>query len=81
MFDPGGSTGHLRACSVLGTWRALLCGEVFVRALNETAARLGGWMTRNHHRAGKVHRRIVYAVRIAVDPCFYADRLMRGTVN
>ena len=26
-FDPGGSQGHLRACTVLGSWRALLCGE------------------------------------------------------
>ena len=26
VFDPGGSTGHLRACPFLGTWRALLCG-------------------------------------------------------
>ena len=26
-FDPGGSRGHLRACSFLGLWRALLCGE------------------------------------------------------
>ena len=27
-FDPGGSQGRLRACQLLGTWRALLCGEV-----------------------------------------------------
>ena len=27
-FDPGGSQGHFRACLVLGSWRALLCGEV-----------------------------------------------------
>ena len=27
MFDPGGS-GSLRVCPFLGTWRALLCGEV-----------------------------------------------------
>ena len=27
-FDPGGSRGHLRACPVLGSWRALVCGEV-----------------------------------------------------
>ena len=32
MFDPGGSTGRLHACPFLGTWRALLCGELFVRA-------------------------------------------------
>ena len=27
-FDPGGSQGHLRACLFLGSWRALVCGEV-----------------------------------------------------
>ena len=27
-FDPGGSRGHLRACPFLGSWRALVCGEV-----------------------------------------------------
>ena len=27
-FDPGGSQGHLRACPFLGSWRALICGEV-----------------------------------------------------
>ena len=27
-FDPGGSRGHLRACLFLGSWRALVCGEV-----------------------------------------------------
>ena len=26
-FDPGGSRGHLRACSFLRSWRALICGE------------------------------------------------------
>ena len=33
VFDPGGSTGRLRACPFLGTLRALLCGELFVKAL------------------------------------------------
>ena len=28
MFNPGGSEGRFRACPFLGTWRALLCGEV-----------------------------------------------------
>ena len=28
MFDPGGSQGHPRACPFLGSWRALVCGEV-----------------------------------------------------
>ena len=27
-FDPGGSRGHLGACPFLGSWRALVCGEV-----------------------------------------------------
>ena len=27
-FDQGGSRGHLRACPFLGSWRALVCGEV-----------------------------------------------------
>ena len=26
-FDPGGSQGRLRACSFLGSWRALFCDE------------------------------------------------------
>ena len=27
-FDPGASQGHLRTCPFLGSWRALVCGEV-----------------------------------------------------
>ena len=27
-FDLGGSRGHLHACPFLGSWRALVCGEV-----------------------------------------------------
>ena len=27
-FDPCGSRGHLHACPLLGSWRALVCGEV-----------------------------------------------------
>ena len=34
VFDPGGSTSHLRACQLLGAWRVLLCRELFVRALD-----------------------------------------------
>ena len=30
LFDPEGSTGRLRACPFLGTWRALLCKEALV---------------------------------------------------
>ena len=29
VFDPGGSTVRLLVCPFLGTWRELLCGEVF----------------------------------------------------
>ena len=36
MFDPGGSTGRLRACPFLETWRALLCEELFVRVMDGT---------------------------------------------
>ena len=32
MFDPGGFKGRLRACTFLGTWSALLCGEILVWA-------------------------------------------------
>ena len=32
MFDLGGSQGRLRACPFSGSWHALLCGELHVRA-------------------------------------------------
>ena len=54
VFNPGSSTGHLRACLFLGTWQALVCGEIFVRALDEAAALFGGWLTRIHCLAGEV---------------------------
>ena len=38
-------------------------------------------MNRSHYLSEEVHRRIVYAVRIADDRCFSADRLTRGTVK
>ena len=60
MFDPGGSTDRLRACPCLGTWRALLCGEGSVRALDETAAFFGGWMTRSHYLAEEVQANSLY---------------------
>ena len=59
QVDPGGSTGHLRVCTFLGTWRTLLCGEVFVRALDEAAASFGGWMTRSHHLAGEIQEKLL----------------------
>ena len=30
LFDPGGCTGHLRACPFIGGWRAFFFGEAFV---------------------------------------------------
>ena len=46
VFDPGGSTGLLRACPFSGTWRALLCRGDLLRALEEAAAFFGGRTTR-----------------------------------
>ena len=54
MFDPGGSTGRLRACSFLGTWRALLFREVFVRALDKAAALYDRLVTGSHYLAEEV---------------------------
>ena len=48
VFDPGGSTGRLRACPFLEMWCALFCGKVFVRALDEAAVFFGGWITWSH---------------------------------
>ena len=49
VFDPGGFTGYLRACPFSKTRRALVCGEIFVKALDEAAAFFGGCMARSHH--------------------------------
>ena len=48
IFDPGGSKSRLRACLLLGTWRALLCGEVLVleRLVTICSICLAGRMTR-----------------------------------
>ena len=56
MFDSGGSTGRLRACPFGGTWRALLCEEIFVRALDEPTACWGGWVIWSYDLAGGVQR-------------------------
>ena len=45
LFDPCGSTGRLRACPFLGTWRALLRGELFDRAPNGTHPWLEHFLT------------------------------------
>ena len=55
MFDAGGFKGRLRACPFLGTWRALLCGEVLVLSgWWRSAAFFGRCMTRSHHLEGEV---------------------------
>ena len=73
VFDPSVSTRRLRACPFLGTWRVLLCGEISVRALDAAEAFFGGWMTRSHYLQER-YRRIIYAVRIPVDRCFFAAK-------
>ena len=70
MFDPGGSTGRPRACPFLRTLRALLCGEVPVRALEEATAFVFRMHDSGVLNLQEWYRRIVYAVRIAVDRCF-----------
>ena len=72
MFDLGGSTGRLRACPFLGTWRALLCGELLILERLEEAGVCFGWKDGSGVILQERERRIVYAVRIAVDRCFSA---------
>ena len=54
MFDPGGVKGRLRTCPFFGNVARVALWGGFVRALDEAAAFLGGWMTRNRHFAGEV---------------------------
>ena len=77
VFDFGGSTGRLRACPFLETWRGLFCGEVFVWAPDGTqsCSAFGGWMTRNVIFRER-YKRIVYAVRVAINCYFSAARLV-----
>ena len=42
-FDQGGSQGHPRACPFLGSWRALVCGEVVRAGLCNTLWRPNYW--------------------------------------
>ena len=69
------ATGRLRACPFLEAWRALLYGKFS----------LGRWMRLQRFLADgwlgviilqKRYRRIIYAVGIAHDRCFSADRLI-----
>ena len=51
MFDSDGATGPLRPCPFLGTWRALLYGELFVRAPDGTR----GWKVFGRRMTSKNH--------------------------
>ena len=74
-FDPGGSQGRLRACPFLGTWRALLYGEVMrVGAAGDDLQRF--WRI-NDSRFKNLHEwygRSIYAARIAVNHWFFTAR-------
>ena len=78
VFDPGGSTRRLRACPFLGTWRALLYGEVFVQA-PDGARGWGVFWQKDDLGISLSRERYKRLVRIAVDRCFSAARLIRGT--
>ena len=68
MFDPGGSESRLRTCAFLGTWRALLYGEVLVLerlvAICSVFWRIADSGFKNIQES---YRRIVHVVRIAVN--------------
>ena len=70
----GGSAGRLRAFPFLRAWRALPCGEIFVKALDEAPAFIVGWLTQSHLAGTEQANR--YAVCIAFDRCFSAARLV-----
>ena len=77
-FDPGGSQGHLFACTFLGSWRALVWGKV-VRAGGK---RLQQFFKGSMIRDSKVFRRAVrakfYAVRIVFSQRRFTDSLKNG---
>ena len=67
MFDPGGSKGRLRACSFLGMWRALLCGEAMrVGATGDDLQRFWRIKDSGFKNLQKWYGRNIYAVRIVV---------------
>ena len=67
MFDSGGSTGRLCVCPFLGTWHALLCGE-----LVRQGAGYGWSVFWKNEDLGISFSLVGYKqlVRIAVDRCF-----------
>ena len=68
MLDPGGFKGRSRACPFLGTWRALLCGEVLV--LERMAAIWSVFLQKNGLGISFSGMKYKQLVRIAVDRCF-----------
>ena len=80
VFDPSGSTGHLRAWLFLEMWRALLCGEVLVWTLDGTRGWSGFWqkddLEYNFSRDVQATR---YTERIVADCCLSAARLFPGS--
>ena len=78
MFDPGGSTDRLRACPFLGTWRALLCGEVLVWAPGGDDLKCFWQMHDSEHHLPKEKTGDLYILRlIAVSPQSQADTWSR----
>ena len=72
MFDPGGSQGRLRTCPFLGSWRALLCGEVHVRA-GLSCSIFWGIDDSGPKNLQEGYGRNIYAVRIAVNHGLYEE--------
>ena len=84
MFDPGDSTGRLRACPFLRVLRALLCGEVLGLGAGWYPKVQRFWrMDEPEVILQKRDKQIVYTVRVAVDRCFSEVKLVwKGhTVN
>ena len=75
VFDPGGSEGRLRACPVLGTGRALLCGEVVrVGAAGGDLQCFFGWKeVRGTSFSGARYKQLV---RIGLDRRFSVVKLI-----
>ena len=68
MFDAGGHQGCLRACSFLGTWRALLYGASFLERMMAICS-ICFWRVEDlgFKNLQEWFRRTIYAVRISVD--------------
>ena len=49
VFDSGGSTGRLRASPFMETWRALFCGDLFVRVPDVAGVFFGRMRTSECH--------------------------------